>query len=227
MKKLTLIALKLTLIALATAAVGQTVLHHVKRSPRMRDALTEASQEAPANLIRVPLMRQGLNYTCGPAVLASMLYYYDQSKDFLEDELAKMLRANEQDGTLVADMVRVSEAEGFTVTTYYNWNLEALKASIDNGTPVIVLLQAWAEKVPGHDYKTDWENGHFAIVVGYDKKNLYFMDPSTFGNYTFIPIKQFLDRWHDMDGQERVQNFGMTVTKEKSWYSPEKIFKME
>ncbi len=45
---------------------------------------------------------------------------------------------------------------------------------------------------------------HYAVAIGYDEKHIYFMDPSTLGHYTFIPIAEFLDRWHDMDGQVKL-----------------------
>ena len=173
-------------------------------------------------------MRQGLDYTCGPAALASLMYYYDQSMDFLENELAKELQSNEVDGTLVKEMVRFAESQGFTVATHYHWTLDAVKASIDHGVPVLVLLQAWADlDAPGHDYRTDWDDGHFSIVVGYDQQNIYFMDPSSLGHYTYIPIPEFIDRWHDVDGSEKVFNFGMTITKGRPWYNRDAIFKME
>lgn len=220
--------IKIVLLIVATAAIGQTGLLKKSRSLVMRFSESDPVQSAPKNLIRVPLTRQGFNYTCGPSALASIMYYYDQTKVYLEADLAKQLNANEVDGTLVKEIAKFAESEGFVVKTYHNWNLEALKASVDQGVPVLVLLQAWADlEDPSHDYKTDWEDGHFSVVVGYDENNIYFMDPSTFGNYTFIPTQEFLDRWHDVDGSEKLYNFGMTITKDTPWYNHELIMKME
>ena len=228
MKKLYSVGIKLALVVAASAAGGQSIFYNSSKALRTRASENESAGLAPRNMIRVPLTRQGLSYTCGPAALSSILYYYDKSKDFFEDELAKELKSNEEDGTLIKEMVRVAEAEGFTATTFYNWNLGSLKASIDRGVPVIVLLQAWAATdQTSHDYGSDWVDGHFAIVIGYDKANLYFMDPSTFGNYTFVPINEFLERWHDFDGADKVFNFGMTIVKDTPWYNRDKIFKME
>ncbi|HMA07121.1 MAG TPA: hypothetical protein VKP68_04645, partial [Ramlibacter sp.] len=46
-------------------------------------------------------------------------------------------------------------------------------------------------------YADDWEDGHYAVVVGMDAEKIYFMDPSTIGNYTFIRVQEFVARWHD------------------------------
>ncbi len=227
MRKISILVKTLLFVA-ASGAIGQTLLLKAGRSLTQRVSESDPMQSQPKNLIRVPLTRQGMNYTCGPSALASILYYYDQSKVYLEADLAKELRSNDVDGTLVRDIVRFSEAEGFEVKAHYNWTLEGLKSSIDQGVPVLVLLQAWADlEVPGHDYPSDWEDGHFSVAIGYDEKNIYFMDPSTFGHYTFIPTYEFLDRWHDVDGNQKVYNFGMTITKGQPWYKHELIMKME
>ncbi len=216
------------LVVVASAAIGQTIFMRKTRSLLERSSKSTPLHSLPANLIKVPLTRQSLDFTCGPAALASLMFYYDRSMDFLENALAKELKSNDVDGTLVKEMVLFSESQGFKVTTHYNWTLDALKASIDKGVPVMVLLQAWADlEAPGHDYKTDWEDGHFSIAVGYDQDNIYFMDPSTFGHYTFISLKEFLERWHDVDGAEKVFNFGMTITKGDPWYEGDLILKME
>ena len=33
-----------------------------------------------------------------------------------------------------------------------------------------------------------------------DRRNLYFEDPSLLGSRGFIPRQEFLDRWHDYEG---------------------------
>ena len=106
-----------------------------------------------------------------------------------------------------------------------NMTLEQLKKNIDAKKPVIVLIQAWTEKPV--DYSKDWEDGHYAVAIGYDDKKVYFMDPSTLGNYTYVPVQQFQDRWHDTDGSEKLTHFGMVVEKTSSKYKPDDILMME
>jgi len=54
------------------------------------------------------------------------------------------------------------------------------------------------------------------------------MDPSTLGHYTFIPIPEFLDRWHDVDDGTRLNHFGMMITMEPAGtiYNPDRIKRM-
>jgi predicted double-glycine peptidase len=81
---------------------------------------------------------------------------------------------------------------------YTDQTLEDLKKFIDQGKPIIVIIQAWPDNYPV-DWSNDWKDGHFVVAVGYDDYYVYFMDPSTLGNYTYIPQDEFLERWHDGD----------------------------
>ena len=44
---------------------------------------------------------------------------------------------------------------------------------------------------------------------------VFFRRPSTVGHYTFIKRNDFLDRWHDTDGREKLSHFAMAVSKDK------------
>ncbi len=171
----------------------------------------------PANLIRLPLTRQATCYTCGVSALQSVLAYYGQ--EYREDELAKLLKANYRNGTAYMRIARFAEENGFSVDIHKGMSISELKTLIDKKLPVICLLQAWSD-VPV-DYKSEWNDGHYVVAVGYDQENIFFMDPSTLGNYTYIPDSEFVDRWHDTDGKERLQHFGMVVSQEKSGYQPD------
>jgi uncharacterized protein YvpB len=78
-----------------------------------------------------------------------------------------------------------------------------LERAVDRGEPTIVAAQAW-QSVPAtaslKPWETDWDDGHYLVVVGYDRANLYFMDPSTEDHYTYIPGDEFVQRWHDVLG---------------------------
>jgi hypothetical protein len=49
-------------------------------------------------------------------------------------------------------------------------------------------------------WATDWVDGHYVVLAGYDERNYFFMDPSTSSHYAYIPKTQFGDRWHDVLG---------------------------
>lgn len=89
-----------------------------------------------------------------------------------------------------------------------NLSLASLKKNIDHQHPVIVLLQAWGDQ---SSYEEEWEDGHYAIAIGYDHRNIYFMDPSS-NKYAFIGQKEFETRWHDKDSKHKLKNFGIILT---------------
>ena len=177
-----------------------------------------------ANLIQVPMTRQATDYTCGVAALQSILYYY--GKEFREDKLAEKLQADSTRGTQYPKIVEFVLSLGFRVDVQTSMTLEDLKRQIDRRNPVMVLIQAWPDSPV--DWSTSWKDGHYAIALGYDADNVYFMDPSTLGHYTFIPVLEFLERWHDADDGTRLNHFGMMITMEPAGpiYNPDVIMRM-
>lgn len=170
------------------------------------------------------MTRQATNYTCGVAALQSVLMFYGD--EFLESDLAKLLKANPQEGTAYAEMKRFSESKGYNVQVYKDMKVSDLKKLLDAGKPVICLIQAWPERKV--NYKTDWDDGHYVVAIGYDDGNVYFMDPSTLGNYTYIPTDEFLVRWHDTDSKVKLNHFGMVVQKKaKRAYHADGVKKLE
>lgn len=143
--------------------------------------------------------------------MQSILYALDETDDYSEDTLAKELKANPAEGTSYRAMADFAASKKYHVETKTGMTLEDLRRFLDDRTPVIVLIQAWADSPV--DYSTDWADGHYAVAIGYDMENVYFMDPSSLGNYTYLPNREFLDRWHDEDKGEWLDHFGMIVTR--------------
>ena len=72
-------------------------------------------------------------------------------------------------------------------------------------------------------YATDWSDGHYAVLIGYDNANLFFMDPSTSGKYAFIPREELAERWHDVVGADNVHTQRMAIFVHATttpWVSP-------
>lgn len=174
---------------------------------------------ANENLIRIPLTRQATDYTCGASAMQSMFGFYGE--DLNESELAKILKTNEEEGTDYNEIVSVAKEKGYAVNVYKDMTLKDLKKLLDKKIPVLCLIQAWATKKV--DYKTDWNDGHYVVAIGYDKNKIYFMDPSTLGNYTYIDQKAFLKRWHDKNSKEELNHFGLTIKKKKAAYKQNQI----
>lgn len=178
--------------------------------------------------VRVPPVRQPDGYTCGVAALQSVLHYYGHSVRF--DALSAALGADPDQGTNHRRIAAYAQAHGIDVMIFTEMGLDALRALIDAGIPVIVALQAWGDN-PQAGYVDRWDDGHYVVVVGYDHDSFYFMDPSTLGNYTYLPIAEFLARWHDCysdAGQTvRFHQFGMAFLAPEVCYIPERILRMQ
>lgn len=176
------------------------------------------------NLIHVPLVRQSTDYTCGAAAVQSVLAYYGD--DIREDNLAKSLSSQSETGTDYQHIVDFAKSKGYDVAVYKEMTIEQLQKLISTGKPVICLIQAWSDKP--ENYSEDWDDGHYVVAAGYDDDRIYLMDPSTLGNYTYIPTQEFLKRWHDVDQRGvKLVHFGIVISKNRPVYNPESIKYLE
>jgi predicted double-glycine peptidase len=217
-----LLAVTLTAGASIGSSTGSSIGASTEALP---EALKDSSMTPSLNLIKVPRLRQATDYTCGVCALQAVLAYYGE--DVREDMLARALKANPKEGTRYQAIADYSRAHGFSVEIKKEAELTDLEGILKSGRPVICLIQAWGEikstsREQKVDYKKDWQDGHYVVAIGFDKDNIYFMDPSTVGTYTFIKRDDFLDRWHDTDGHEKLHHFVMVISKDKP-YDPEAI----
>jgi predicted double-glycine peptidase len=184
---------------------------------------------AEPRLQHLPMVRQSTPYTCGAAALQSILYYYGQ--EFREDNLARELKTNPDQGTDYHEIIRFAQSKGLTAEAAEGMTVEDLRRAVGAGRPVMVAFQAWGDKP--ETYAEDWEDGHYSIIIGVDSKCVYLMDPSTLGNYTFIPIPEFVGRWHDAytnrDGRKiQLVHFGITFdSKAKPVFDPKAIMPLK
>lgn len=112
-------------------------------------------------LLGVKGYQQSEDYTCGPAIVMSLMHYYgmlpaDQMNKTTELRIAKEMGTSHTDGTSTQQMVDWLRKNGFTVQQGENGTIPMLINNLKNKTPVIV---EWI----------DW-GGHWVIVSGYNKK---------------------------------------------------------
>ncbi|HPW18136.1 MAG TPA: C39 family peptidase [Candidatus Aminicenantes bacterium] len=153
----------------------------------------------PARLLAaVPDVRQSTNYTCGAASLQAVLARWGVEER--EDRLAARLHSTPEAGTRPDDIVRVAREFGLSAEVREGLSLSDLEAALAAGISVIVDLQAWRESddVP---WAETWDNGHYMVLLGMDARDLYFEDPALLGARGFIPRAEFVDRWHDYEGE--------------------------
>ena len=189
-------------------------------------------------LIEVPLVRQSTYYSCGVACTQSILRYAGYDFDVREDNLISALGADGETGTRynkILDLLNTkshysdSTEDGhenkITAEAKFNLTVDALCSYLDQEKPVICAIQAWAYLTPS-EYEAEYDSGHYVIAIGYDLENIYFMDPSTAGNYTYIPKDEFDARWHDMNEEEVADHLGIIITIEAD-YNKDLAFKIE
>jgi len=173
------------------------------------------------SIIDLHIGRQVYDYDCGAQALQTLLQYYGE--EIRGDALMRELGTSE-DGTPPQAMIRVAERYGFKVKSGTHWSLNQVKQYVEAGTPVIVLLQAWADRyMTLDDWRKDWDNGHYAIIIGLNKDVLLFEDPASIRR-AWLREREFLARWHDMDPKtgEKFEHFGMVLLgKNPAKLSPE------
>ncbi len=162
------------------------------------------------SMIDLHIGKQTYDYDCGAQALQTVLQYY--GADVRGDALMEALGTSEE-GTPPQALIRVAESYGFQVKSGTHWSLNQVKQYVDDGTPVIVLLQAWADRyMTLDDWRRDWDDGHYAIIIGLNKDVLLFEDPATIRR-TWLREREFMARWHDMDPKtgEKYEHFGMVL----------------
>lgn len=187
---------------------------------RLRCAFAESLHEAirkvrrmkrATKMIDLHNMRQTYDFDCGVKALQAVMVYYGVEER--ADALYEALDADDRHGTSVGKMIEVAESRGFQVVAGQNWTLEDVKLYVSQDHPVIVLIQAWADGYKTiEDWRKNYDDGHYAIVTGYNNNIVFFEDPASF-HRTWLKENEFLARWHDKDPEtgEKLTRFGMVL----------------
>lgn len=160
------------------------------------------------HILDFPEVRQATDHTCGCSALQGVLYYY--GKELREDILAQKLQTTEE-GTDIHAIAAFAKKEGFSVDMR-TMSIDDIKQYINDAIPVIVDIQAWS----GHrhpQYRSDYADGHYVVVIGYDEERFIIEDPSLI-NRGYLLFSEFLERWHDsIDGgrANHISHLGIAI----------------
>jgi len=185
-------------IALAAGWFAGTLLPIPVVKGAAERPLPPASSSSPSLLASVPDVRQSTGYTCGAAALQAVLAYWGTEER--EDRLAARLHSTPEAGTHPLEILRVAREFGLSADLREGLVLADLEAALASGTTVIVDLQAWRERTD-LPWTETWDDGHYMVLLGMDGESLYFEDPSLLGSRGTIPRAEFIDRWHDYEGE--------------------------
>lgn len=178
-------------------------------------------------ILEFPTVRQTYEHDCGAAALQLVLAYY--GIDDRVDSLMELTGTTKKDGTPISGILRVLKKNGLKVVSKKMTIIE-VQRFIDKKVPVIMALQAWPldwETVKERDWESYWDDGHYAVAIGYDKKNMYFADPADFSRM-FIPFEELARRWHDIDSKNKKYiHHGVAVYGKKPMYSLRRAVHMD
>jgi ABC-type bacteriocin/lantibiotic exporter with double-glycine peptidase domain len=155
-------------------------------------------------MISMPKGTQSYSYDCGTKVLHLVMAYYGVEVPYYR--LLRNVQDNKRYGIPEEKLAKMAKRRGFNVIAHYGFNLNEVKKHIAKNRPVIVLVQGWGEK--NTNWKTTNDYTHYSIIVGFEKKRVYFNDPLSFKK-AWLREKEFLERWHTDDGT----NYAMVIYK--------------
>jgi tetratricopeptide (TPR) repeat protein len=124
------------------------------------------------------------NY-CGPACLAMVLDYWDETRSFSQQKITDEIYDSENHVTYNSELVLYPRTQGFASYSFQG-NLRILKDVVGNGIPVIVLTKTIKQIA----------KGHYRVVIGFDddKNQIIFHDPY-FGGRCAMKSKNFMKVW--------------------------------
>lgn len=145
----------------------------------------------------IPHVMQMNNYSCGTAVFQAVAQRFGH--EAYQETWAKELGTDPEEGTHPAALVEGLRDLGLEVELVEGMSLESLLEHIRRRDVVIVDFQAWGDA--GTDYSQGWEDGHYALAVGYSDHHLFLEDPSILGSIGYLTLEDFEARWHDYENE--------------------------
>jgi predicted double-glycine peptidase len=155
--------------------------------------------------IKLPGIQQKDAYACGPATLQSIMSYFGVGPEE-QSEYSKALKTNKT-GTKPEKIIKFARKYGLKAKMKEGMSVKDLEKELDLKHPVICAVQSWGDE----EYYADRYYGHYIVAVGYDLKNIYFLDPLVEGYWGYITKKKFLSRWIDQNGIRPYDALGISI----------------
>jgi predicted double-glycine peptidase len=177
----------IALVVTATGAAWHAGAQVVVQAAGAREEVHVVSLRAQRDM---GVVKQGFDYSCGAAALATLLTYGLNDpvgegallRALLEPLSPDQLTALQKNGLSLLDLQRLAQSRGHKAQGFRIHRDQLVKLSY----PVIVFIRP-------HGYR------HFAVFKGVRGDRVYLADPSL-GNVR-MPLYRFLDMWADKAGQ--------------------------
>ncbi|KKS84747.1 MAG: hypothetical protein UV60_C0015G0015 [Parcubacteria group bacterium GW2011_GWA2_43_11] len=138
-------------------------------------------------VLDVPYFKQENNYTCGAVTVQMLLRHHGIVAS--EDNLKIDLHTDKVYGTHHSAIINELTARGLYCYVNTGSTFDDVRFYVrDKKLPVLI-----------HYLETIADWGHYALIVGYDRHNIFFNDPLYGHKYT-LPRTTFLERWQDEKG---------------------------
>jgi len=136
-------------------------------------------------MIKIKPIKQTKNYLCGPASLKMVLSFYKINKS--EKDIAKLTKTTFKKGCSLNNILKLASQLNLSAYSVDNFSISGLKKLVNNNIPIIV------------DWFSSKGEGHYSVVVGFSKSNIFYIDPY-FGKIITMSNRDFLFRWFDFIG---------------------------
>lgn len=131
--------------------------------------------------LSVPFYRQKTWHTCGPACLKMLFAFHD--KRIAERRIALEAGTNRSTGTPRKAMLRAARTQGFACKMSSNGTWSDIQQCLKSGLPVLI------------NYRDPFDNeGHYALVIGMNEKNVVLHDPYN-GEEFELPVRKLKELW--------------------------------
>jgi uncharacterized protein YvpB len=152
--------------------------------------------------------KQSNRGSCGPNAMKRIISY-KQGLNILEQHLINLSNCSQKNGASVKGIAKIADSFNLDCIQKNNSSISDLINSINEGNPIILLIQAWPDKKI-KNWSETWSYGHYIDVLGFDtlEEKIFYYDPYD-GKDKEISYKKLDERWHDKTSKELYNKFGM------------------
>jgi predicted double-glycine peptidase len=166
--------------------------------------------------VRIPLpdVRQKTDWSCGASALQAVAGYFGVGPPE-EQDFAKDMQVDPRVGTHPHQIESAARAYGLKVHSHVGMRDEELKSYLDQGKPVLLMIQAWGDPqvFTGDDtYEGVWKEGHWVVAIGYDQEGYFFEDPVLAVIRGYLSYDALSKRWRDTGPHGRhISRLGIVI----------------
>ncbi len=167
----------------------------------------------------IPLVYQSDSCACVAASLSAIYCYwrgyYTRNRRVFERDFSKALKRKIDKGVGVKNILNGAASLGLKAEYESNLSIADLEFLLKNGFTVMILMQCNTRKRPIKNWKKRWDYGHAVVLVGLNDKKIFLMDPLVRNSYAWLPIKDFLGRWHTIAYKNYDQHGAVIIADKK------------